>query len=246
MTTIVCRPEDFAKVFAELEAKRVEALKAATVEAATIGVRVVRSHLPKDQGDLVKTTHLEVHEAASTPGASGPLASIVEDQPYASAMEVGTRPFTPPFAPILSWAVRHSPKLAQQIHRFKRRLALRDLKFALRGSKAAERAFGSAQRAFEKARQSGNRSRIARARIRRLATTVVMDQKNAARRSFAKVKAQTVAPEIQAYARAVWQSIRTRGIRGKFGTKAALPRLGSILLTKLRAAQRDWNKSIAA
>lgn len=100
--TIETDAKNFGRIFLGRELAVVDEYHAALIRAAQEGVRILRSVLPIDQGDLRKETHLEMEGASPV---------IVEDQPYAAAQEVGTRPFTPPLDPLIAWARRQAPNI---------------------------------------------------------------------------------------------------------------------------------------
>jgi len=55
---------------------------------------VVRS-IPRAFGELAESTHVE----DGAPGRS----AVISDAPHAAAVEVGSRPHTPPLAPLIAW-----------------------------------------------------------------------------------------------------------------------------------------------
>lgn len=60
----------------------------ASVKAAA---RIIRANAPEALGDLKRSVEIEGNE-------------VVVNAPYAVAVEVGSRPHTPPFAPLKKWA----------------------------------------------------------------------------------------------------------------------------------------------
>jgi hypothetical protein len=107
--TVECTPQNFKALFTSGEYARLARYDRAIISAAMMGVRVLRARVPLDRGGLRRETKERMHPRA--PGQSGLLVEIVEDQPYAAAQEVGTRPFWAPFAPLLAWATRQAPNL---------------------------------------------------------------------------------------------------------------------------------------
>ncbi len=99
--TIVCKPGEFSRIFVAREARRLTGVRRAVVLAAGRGVEVVRDNEPVDLANMRKATEVWPGERPSE------VARIVVDAPYAAAQEVGTRPFTPPIAPLVAWASRH-------------------------------------------------------------------------------------------------------------------------------------------
>lgn len=69
-------------------------LRTAVRRAAKATVPGVIKNMPVAFGGLKGSVHLE---------AGGDTASVVADAPHAAAVEVGSRPHTPPLAPLVAW-----------------------------------------------------------------------------------------------------------------------------------------------
>ena len=74
--------------------ERAERLRAATLPAAEGGAVAVRRGVPAPHGELAGSVKTE-------PRPTG--AAIVVDAPQAAAVEVGSRPHTPPLGPLVAW-----------------------------------------------------------------------------------------------------------------------------------------------
>jgi hypothetical protein len=94
--------KEFAKHFLRGENARITGLDAAVIKAAYNGRRVLRAAVPYDLGKLWRSVKIEIHTRPN-------LCALVVEAPHAAAMEFGTRPFTPPFKPLLAWAERKGP-----------------------------------------------------------------------------------------------------------------------------------------
>jgi hypothetical protein len=105
-TIVVKSARDLAAVFKANETARFARMNRGVIAAAMIGTRILRSRVPIDTGRLRRETKLVYHG-----GAAGILCEIVEDTPYASAMEAGTRPMQVPLRPLFEWAKRQAPNL---------------------------------------------------------------------------------------------------------------------------------------
>lgn len=78
------------------DAKRTERkMRRGVKKAARATIPVVRKNIPRAFGELEKSLHVEDLDEGS---------SIVVDAPYAAAVEVGSRPHTPPLEPLIRWA----------------------------------------------------------------------------------------------------------------------------------------------
>jgi len=76
--------------------------RAAIVEAAHLGVEIIARAAPVDLGSLKSSAHV-----VTTPKG----ARIVIDAPHAGIVEKGSRPHTPPLAPLIAWVKRHRAAL---------------------------------------------------------------------------------------------------------------------------------------
>lgn len=92
---------EFIKRFAEIEAKRPEAVKRGVASAILLSAEIVARSAPKDLGNLKRS----VRGVVQSPGGY-----VVVDAPYASMVELGTRPHWAPIRPLLEWAGRHFDK----------------------------------------------------------------------------------------------------------------------------------------
>lgn len=101
MTVIVLRPDEVAEKMSQHAKLAMQEVARSVVEAAMKGERVIRAHVPVDTGELRRET-----QTVTTGAQRGLVAAIIEDTPYAAAQEAGTRPFTPPIAPLYAWVVR--------------------------------------------------------------------------------------------------------------------------------------------
>lgn len=104
MTTTDARV--FGSLFKRMEMERVGRLDQGVIDAARRGAqKLARQVLPKGvTGNMRRATTVRIYQR---PGASKTRASvvcaIVVNVPYAKAIEMGTRPFTPPIAPLVAW-----------------------------------------------------------------------------------------------------------------------------------------------
>jgi hypothetical protein len=96
----------FGSVFKRTEMKAVGMLDQGVIDAARRGAtKLARQVMPKGvTGNMRRATTVRIYQK---PGASKTRASvvcaIVVNVPYAKAIEMGTRPFTPPIAPLIAW-----------------------------------------------------------------------------------------------------------------------------------------------
>lgn len=91
----------FPDLFGEIEGQRPDWLTAAVRASALVGAEVIREEYRASGhdkgGELGKSTHV-------VPTDGG--AEIRVDAPFAGHLERGTRPHTPPLAPLVAWAAR--------------------------------------------------------------------------------------------------------------------------------------------
>ena len=110
MAVIECAPGEIGMRLRMHEQETQAKLKAAVLESAFLGAEVVAQAAPKDMGILKQSVHVERLADGG--------AEVVVDAPHAGAIENGTRPHTPPLAPLLAWASRHfDPKDAERVAR---------------------------------------------------------------------------------------------------------------------------------
>lgn len=109
LPVVVKDARDLARVFKDIETRRFARYDYAVVAAAVIATRIVRAHVPLDQGELRRQTKMVYHGRRW--GTAGVICEIVYDTPYAAAQEAGTRPFKPPLGPLIDWARRQAPNL---------------------------------------------------------------------------------------------------------------------------------------
>jgi hypothetical protein len=84
----------FGQLFAKHQKERAKKLLAAVRRAAREAVGIVKRQVPVAFGDLRESV-----EAKNTERG----AAIVVDAPHAAAVEVGSRPHTPPLEPLEAW-----------------------------------------------------------------------------------------------------------------------------------------------
>lgn len=96
MATIVCKGfRDFERKFKSDMLKRAKLLQKAVHKTAEQGLDYANEHtIPVAFGELRDSGHV------STTGA---VTKIIWDAPHAAAVENGSRPHTPPLAPLLKW-----------------------------------------------------------------------------------------------------------------------------------------------
>lgn len=71
------------------------------LEAAHLGAEIIANVAPVDIGTLKGSVHVE--ETTDGP-------RVVVDAPHAAVMELGSRPHTPPLAPLVAWVKRNRAK----------------------------------------------------------------------------------------------------------------------------------------
>ena len=108
MTIRASSATQLAQLFRKRELGRVAAMTSAVTEAAKEGAGVLGAHSPRDTGNLGENITVTVDSSSSTPGYSGTAAKIVQNAPYAAALEFGSRPHAIPFEAVLDWATRHA------------------------------------------------------------------------------------------------------------------------------------------
>jgi len=101
-------------LFRRLEMERLERVQNSFFEAAQAGVAVIARAAPTDMGELRRS----VHATRVSQGES----RVVIDAPHAGIVEAGSRPHTPPLAPLIAWVRRHRMVFAKSI---KNRVMLR-------------------------------------------------------------------------------------------------------------------------
>jgi hypothetical protein len=93
-TYVVRSASELARLLSRHARERDRRLRAAVGDAARAGIRVVKRRVPVAFGDLRESVKPE-------PRARG--AAIVVDAPHAASVETGSRPHTPPLAPLVAW-----------------------------------------------------------------------------------------------------------------------------------------------
>lgn len=104
--TINATPKTYPAVVRRLELRRLGRLNQGVIAAAERGARtVIRRALPKYLGAMRRSVTVTIRNRAVAHGRSDVVCEIVVDVPYARSIEYGTRPFTPPIAPLHQWAI---------------------------------------------------------------------------------------------------------------------------------------------
>jgi hypothetical protein len=103
MATYRVDENGFAAFFEAQERDRIERVVAAMHEAATLSAELVARAAPVDVGGLRASIRAE--------RASPSRSEVIADAPHASSVEVGSRPHTPPLAPLIDWVRRHRKAL---------------------------------------------------------------------------------------------------------------------------------------
>ena len=227
-TVVVHDPRELGELIRRDEAELRRVVAGAIYEAAVVSTRLIRSRVPVDQGELRRSVHVE-----STPSGG---ATVVYDAPYAAFQEAGTRPFTPPFDVILAWVMRQAPNmgLGDQLKSYKAagRAVQKALKTVAREGKAAERL---------SKRASGKRTTLEQAKAFAAESHARNAAANAAASEASSAQARQDAAMKPMYdrARAVWQSIRTRGIKAKWFERDSLPDRRRVLARLVSRAVRQ-------
>lgn len=106
MTTIVTTAKKFGPLFKRREMMRIGKLDDGIVQAAQRGAqRFLRRQLPKYEGTLRRSTYVRIYTRGVRGRRSSVICEIIEDTPYAKAIEFGTRPYSPPIYPLFVWAM---------------------------------------------------------------------------------------------------------------------------------------------
>ena len=85
---------ELARLLSRHQAERQRRLRAAVGSTAKMGVSVVKRRVPVAFGGLRESVQTEERAAG---------AAIVVDAPHAAPVETGSRPHTPPLAPLVAW-----------------------------------------------------------------------------------------------------------------------------------------------
>lgn len=225
---IVHDPRELGRMIREDEDALRRVVAGAIYEAAVVATRLIRSRVPIDQGELRRSVHVE-----ATPSGG---ATVVYDAPYAAFQEAGTRPFTPPFDAILAWVMRQAPNMglgdALKSSKAAGRAVKKALKTMARESKAADRL---------SKRATSKRVTVERARVYAAESASRSAAANAAASAAASAQArqQEALGPIYARARAVWQAIRTHGIKAKWFERDSLPDRRRVLARLVTRAVRQ-------
>lgn len=92
-------PGDAGRKIREDARKRQGEYAAKIRRAALAGAEIIAAAAPVDRGTIKSSVHVE-----REPGGG---SRIVIDAPHAMALELGTRPHTPPLGPLIEWVRRH-------------------------------------------------------------------------------------------------------------------------------------------
>jgi hypothetical protein len=90
----VRNPSELARLLSRHALERERRLRGAVGDAARAGVSVVKHRVPVAFGELRESVKPEDREGG---------AAIVVDAPHAAPVETGSRPHTPPLAPLVAW-----------------------------------------------------------------------------------------------------------------------------------------------
>jgi hypothetical protein len=103
---VVTTPKKYGPLLRRLELQRIGRLNAGVIRAAEKGAKViVKRALPKYLGNMRRAVTVRVYNRGVAHARSMVVCEIIVDVPYAKAIEYGTRPFTPPIAPLHMWAM---------------------------------------------------------------------------------------------------------------------------------------------
>lgn len=218
----VANAHDLARLIREDQERLQMDVKYGIVAAAKVGQRVVRSTEPVDTGKLRRETVVEEFPEGF---ASSVVAKIVVTSPYAAAEEAGTRPFTPPFEAILAWAMRQAPNIGFGANVKAAKAAGREVAKAITAARAGRSVAG--KRGRDSAGRFTSGGRHDSGEPFRQEARAALDRKVAANKP------------IIAFARAVWNNIRRKGIKAKWYMRDAQPRLRKVLASCVARAVRD-------
>jgi hypothetical protein len=96
MTTTI-KLNDFAKVIQEMPGKTLEQVRKGTISGVAKSISGLVENSPVDTGLYAQSWNFTADEQSVVLGNTAPHAAIIEE---------GSRPFTPPIAPLLAWAKR--------------------------------------------------------------------------------------------------------------------------------------------
>jgi hypothetical protein len=116
MATFDVSPRDYERLFMANETARARRVAHACQLAAAESVSIVAEATPEDHGALRQSVHLELGDLSGEF-----MAQVVVDAPYAAAVEVGTRPYSPPIQPLIAWVKRHPEYFSGSARRRARR-----------------------------------------------------------------------------------------------------------------------------
>ncbi len=183
-----------AKQIAKDARKRDERVRRAVVKAAKITAETVRRDIaPKAFGELAESIHF---------GEALNGAYVIADAPHAEAVEVGSRPHTPPLAPIIAW------------------VRLRGIQGLLKNGGLAKHALLSKRdKSLQQINSSTSAMRIARMLREQLGSKKVTSKRAADWRALAKTLGGNSrgSPLVDEATLAVARAIQTK--IAKFGTK---------------------------
>jgi len=85
---------ELGALFARHQRERERRIGGAVTAAAKVGTTVVKRRVPVAFGELRESVHAEESDRG---------VAIVVDAPHAAPVETGSRPHTPPLAPLVAW-----------------------------------------------------------------------------------------------------------------------------------------------
>lgn len=88
---------EFSKILRDMPGKTLEEVRRGTISGVAKSIPDLVKESPVDTGLYAQSWNFTVNEEAVLLGNYSPYASIIEE---------GARPFTPPIAPLLAWAKR--------------------------------------------------------------------------------------------------------------------------------------------
>lgn len=92
------KPDEAARAIRAGVKQKIDRDRRAILETAHFAVEVIAGNAPVDVGTLKASGHVEG-------GVEAPR--VVIDAPHVAAVELGSRPHTPPLQPLIDWVKRH-------------------------------------------------------------------------------------------------------------------------------------------
>jgi len=213
----------FKKIARDHEARE-NRLDRAREKAASRGLSVVRRKIPVAFGGLEKSAH------------TSPAHTIVVDAPHAAAIERGSRPHTPPLAPLVAWV-----KL-RGMQGINARGTVKPHK-RLTGSTTREHAWRAAAQLYNRRKQRDERFKAAKKALRKLG------KRRRASAEFAGTVGRLNSiiesgpgqqtGDAVAIARGIQRSIAAHGTKPHWYMRAAIPKVREILAEEVRKALPD-------